>query len=204
MNSMAECEFVESKEVDYTFKTVQLGKHGVGKSSLLIRFAENSFEKIYMMVNDLRVKTIKFDNKIIKLLMWDEPVSKERYRTISPSYYRGSDGIFIIFDVTDHDSFEFIGEYLREINIYVSDKIPKILIGNKCDLSEKRVVSTEDGKEYALKWNLEYIETSAKTGQNVHHSVLVMVKKMIMSKDNEITNELTVPKEKASIICVLL
>eukprot|EP01084_Bolivina_argentea_P106674 190842_1 len=176
---MDECVFVASQEADCTFKTIQLGAHGVGKSALLMRFAENSFEKIYMMINDFRMKTIKFENKIIKLRMWDEPVSKERFRTISSSYYRHSDGIFIIFDVTDQDSFKYTEQYLFDMinRQYVNETVPKILIGNKCDLKEKRAVSTETAKEFAEKWNIEYIETSAKTGYNVHHAVLVMVKK---------------------------
>lgn len=128
------------------------------------------------------MKNIKFEGEIIRLLMWDEPVGKERFRTISTSYYRMAKGIFVVFDVTDLSSFEYVGNYLRDMmdDPNINKDVAKLLIGNKSDLKEQRVVSTKQAQQFADKWNMQYIETSAKTGDNVHQSVLMMVKKMMM------------------------
>ena len=204
---MAQCEFVESKEYDYKFKTVQLGQHGCGKSALLERFADDSFQEKYMLVNDFKVKTIKFENKIIRLLMWDEPVGKERFRSISLSYYRGANGIFFIFDITDRSSLKYVENYLHDIveRDDINKGVAKILIGNKCDLSEQRVVSTKEARTFAKEWNMQYFETSAKSGHSVHESVLAMLKKMVLTHEKKVTNELNVPtKTQNAKFCILL
>ena len=193
---MALCEFVETKEFDHSFSTIQLGQHGCGKSAFLVRFADDTFQTKFMLINDMKMKNIKFEEEIIRLLMWDEPVGKERFRTISTSYYRMAKGIFVVFDVTDLSSFEYVGNYLRDMmdDPNINKDVAKLLIGNKSDLKEQRVVSTKQAQQFADKWNMEYIETSAKTGENVHQSVLMMVKKMMMTKKKQATNELTQPE----------
>ena len=204
---MAQCEFVESKEYDYKFKTVQLGQHGCGKSALLERFADDSFQETYMLVNDFKVQTIKFENKIIRLLMWDEPVGKERFSTISLSYYRGANGIFVIFDITDRSSLKYVENYLHDMveRDDINKEVAKILIGNKCDLNEQRAISTKEAQTFADEWNMQYFETSAKSGDNVHESVLAMLKKMVMTQDKLVTNELNVPtKTQQAKFCTML
>ncbi len=215
--SMYECEFVETvpfnsyaqknknakPPYDYLFKTVQLGERRVGKSALLLRFAEDLFsENEYTMTIgiEFKIKTIKFEGDIIKLQLWDEPVGKERFRAISRSYYRGAHGIFVVFDVADSASFEFAGKVLEDIiaDGTINEDVVKLLIGNKCDLKEQRQISVERAKEFASQWNMQYIECSAKTGYNVHHAFLVMVGQILRLKQNVRTqeqNKLTLPSQ---------
>eukprot|EP01084_Bolivina_argentea_P008638 16165_1 len=203
--SMYECEFVTDTDkvpFDQLIKTVQLGQRRVGKSCFLTRFVDDKFDDSYIwsIGVDFKITTIRFENKIIKLQLWDEPVGKERFRTITYSYYRGAHGIFVLFDVTSLESFKYVNEYLKDIvdNAKINETVPKLLIGNKCDLANERQVSIHEANEFANKWNMEYIETSCKTSYNVHHAFLVMVKKILMTQHNQVKpqqNKLKLPKK---------
>merc|ERR1712025_1382647 len=111
--SMFECEFVETpprsagvpreKTYDELFKTVQAGQYGVGKSSLLMRFADDNFPTNYITTIgiDFKIKRIRFASKALLLQIWDEPQGKERFRSITKTYYRGAHGVFFVFSVCD-------------------------------------------------------------------------------------------------------
>ncbi|CAK0828973.1 unnamed protein product [Prorocentrum cordatum] len=116
---------------------------------------------------DFRFKTIPVDKKTIKLQIWDT-AGQERFRTITSAYYRGADGIVLIYDVTDRETFAHVDEWLAEVDRYVTDSTVKILIGNKCDLAEERQVAAEDrGKKKAEALGMCFLETSAKAATNV-------------------------------------
>ena len=101
---------------------------------------------------------------------------QERFRTITTSYYRGAHGIIIVYDITDKDSFDNIRQWLYEIDRYASDNVSKLIIGNKTDLSHRRVVTYEAAKEFCDELNVQYIETSAKSNVNVDETFLTMAK----------------------------
>lgn len=153
---------------EYLFKILIIGDSGVGKSSILLRFAEDTFTESYISTIgvDFKIRSIEQDNKIIKLQIWDT-AGQERFRTITTSYYRGAHGIIIVYDVTDAESFTNVQQWLLEINRYSSENVTKILVGNKSDLEHRRVVSTFSGQEYAESLNIDFIETSAKNTNNV-------------------------------------
>ena len=109
---------------------------------------------------------MELEDKIIKLQIWDT-AGQERFRTITSSYYRGAHGIIVVYDVTDLDSFNNVKQWLHEIDRYASDSVNKLLVGNKADLTEKRKISYEAGKELAESNGIEFIETSAKETTNV-------------------------------------
>lgn len=113
------------------------------------------------------------EEKAIKMQIWDT-AGQEKFRTITSSYYRGAHGIIIVYDVTDRDSFVNVNNWLQEIQRYASESVNRLLIGNKCDLEEKRIVSFEEGKQLADSLGIVFIETSAKTSQNVEQSFLRM------------------------------
>lgn len=98
---------------------------------------------------------------MVKLQIWDT-AGQERFRTITSSYYRGANGIIVVYDVTDRESFANVKQWLHEIDRYASENVHKLLVGNKIDLEKKRVVSTEEGREFAQSIGIEFIETSAK------------------------------------------
>jgi Ras-related protein Rab-1A len=166
-------------EYDYLFKVLIIGDSGVGKSALLLRFTEDTFSEYYISTIgvDFKIRTIEQDGKYIKLQIWDT-AGQERFKTITSSYYRGAHGIMLVYDVTDGESFTNIQQWLTEISRYGSDTVTKLLIGNKSDQENKRVISTNSGKEYAESLNINFIETSAKTSNNIDDAFYQMTREI--------------------------
>lgn len=160
---------------DYLFKLLLIGDSGVGKSCLLLRFADDSYVDSYISTIgvDFKIRTIELDGKAIKLQIWDT-AGQERFRTITSSYYRGAHGIIIVYDVTDMDSFNNVKQWLSEIDKYASDNVSKLLVGNKCDLTEKRAVDQQMAKSFADELGIPFLETSAKDASNVEQAFLTM------------------------------
>lgn len=137
-------------EYDYLFKLLLIGDSGVGKSCLLLRFADDTYTESYISTIgvDFKIRTIELDGKTIKLQIWDT-AGQERFRTITSSYYRGAHGIIVVYDVTDLDSFNNVKQWLHEIDRYACDNVNKLLVGNKCDMSARKVVDYNTAKEFA-------------------------------------------------------
>lgn len=123
-----------------------IGDTGVGKSCLLLRFADDTFTENYISTIgvDFRFRTVKLDKRVIKLQIWDT-AGQERFRTITSAYYRGADGIIMVYDVTNQESFNHINEWFIEVNRYAAENTCKLIVGNKVDLPN-RVISTEQLK----------------------------------------------------------
>ncbi|KAI0927851.1 GTP-binding protein of the rab, variant 2 [Taiwanofungus camphoratus] len=132
---------------DYLFKLLLIGDSGVGKSCLLLRFAEDAFTDSYLSTIgvDFKIRTIELEGKTVKLQIWDT-AGQERFRTIAAAYYRGAHGIVVVYDVTDNESFENVKGWLHEIERYASETVKKLLIGNKSDLVERKVVAYSAAK----------------------------------------------------------
>ena len=154
-------------EYDYLFKLLIIGDSGVGKSSILVQYIDSVYYDNYISTIgvDFKIKTLEMDGKQIKLQIWDT-AGQERFRTIISSYYRGARGVILVYDMTDINSFKNLDYWLNEINIHSNINISKLLIGNKCD-NLHISVTTEEGKLFAEKNNIDFIETSAKTGANI-------------------------------------
>lgn len=153
---------------DYLFKILIIGDTSVGKSSMLVRFADNSFSGSYISTIgvDFKIKTVNVDNNVVKLQIWDT-AGQERFRTITQSYYKGSNGIIVVYDISNKDSFDNIKNWMVDIVKYASQNIQLFLIGNKSDLDTQRQVSVEEGQQFATSRNMIFFETSAKNGLNV-------------------------------------
>lgn len=166
-------------EYDYLFKLLLIGDSGVGKSCLLLRFADDTYTESYISTIgvDFKIRTIDMDGKTIKLQIWDT-AGQERFRTITSSYYRGAHGIIIVYDVTDQESFDNVKQWLSEIDRYASEKVNTLLVGNKSDLTAKKVVSYEAAKEFADSVNMEFLETSAKNSTNVEKAFMAMAQQI--------------------------
>eukprot|EP01084_Bolivina_argentea_P124721 220988_1 len=162
-------------EYDYLFKLLLIGDSGVGKSCFLLRFADDTYTESYISTIgvDFKIRTIDLDGKTIKLQIWDT-AGQERFRTITSSYYRGSHGIILVYDVTEKESFDNIRQWLFEIDRYASENVCKLIVGNKCDLSDKRVINYDVGKEFADDLAIPFLETSAKDSTNVEQAFLTM------------------------------
>ena len=168
-----------SEQPDFLFKMLLIGNSGVGKSCLLVRYAENSFnENFFNTIGvDFKIKTIALDNQNIKLQIWDT-AGQERFRTLTASYYRGAHGIIVVYDVTDRDTFENVRQWMQEIDKFATDSVCKIIIGNKCDLADARKVTTEEGQELAQQYNVPFLETSARSDVGVENCFLTMAKQI--------------------------
>lgn len=168
-------------EYDYLFKLLLIGDSGVGKSCLLLRFADDTYTESYISTIgvDFKIRTIDLDGKTIKLQIWDT-AGQERFRTITSSYYRGAHGIIVVYDTTDLESFNNVKQWLHEIDRYASDNVNKLLVGNKSDLTTKRAVSFDQAKEFADSLGIEFVETSAKNSTNVEKAFMMMASQIKM------------------------
>ncbi|OIR58845.1 MAG: GTPase Rab1/YPT1, small G protein superfamily [Amphiamblys sp. WSBS2006] len=166
-------------EYDYLFKLLLIGNSSVGKSCLLLRFADDTYTENYVSTIgvDFKIRTVEMDGKTIKLQLWDT-AGQERFQTITSSYYRGAHGIIIVYDVTDPDSFKSVEKWIHEADRYASDNVAKLIVGNKTDLFEKRAVESQTAKEFADARNIPLIETSAKNATNVENAFLEMAKQI--------------------------
>ncbi|KAF7728601.1 GTP-binding protein of the rab [Apophysomyces ossiformis] len=164
---------------DYLFKLLLIGDSGVGKSCLLLRFADDTYTESYISTIgvDFKIRTIELEGKTVKLQIWDT-AGQERFRTITSSYYRGAHGIIVVYDVTDQDSFNNVKQWLQEIDRYAAEGVNKLLVGNKSDLTDKKVVETETAKEFADGLSIPFLETSAKSATNVEQAFLTMAKQI--------------------------
>ncbi|XP_027441933.1 ras-related protein Rab-3D isoform X2 [Zalophus californianus] len=135
---------------DYMFKLLLIGNSSVGKTSFLFRYADDSFTPAFVSTVgiDFKVKTVYRHDKRIKLQIWDT-AGQERYRTITTAYYRGAMGFLLMYDVANQESFTAVQDWATQIKTYSWDNAQVILVGNKCDLEDERVVSTEDGRRLA-------------------------------------------------------
>ncbi|VDO59897.1 unnamed protein product [Schistosoma margrebowiei] len=164
---------------DYLLKLLLIGDSGVGKSCLLLRFADETFNETYISTIgvDFKIRTIDLNGKVVKLQIWDT-AGQERFRTITSSYYRGAQGIIIVYDITDQSTFANVQSWLHEISCYANSTVSRLLVGNKCDLANRRAVETSVAKEFADKNQMSFIETSAKDATNVENAFLKMAEKI--------------------------
>ena len=165
---------------DFIFKVLLLGNSDVGKSSLLLRYVDSVWSDTFVPTIgvDFKVKTIEIDGKKVKLQIWDT-AGQERFRTVVSTYFRGAHGIFLIYDITNRDSFKNLENWLIEIEKNASENVLKILIGNKNDLEDERDITPDEGKAFANRNGMQFIETSAKMNTNVNEAFETLGKLMI-------------------------
>ena len=157
-----------TSEPTITFKILTIGESGVGKTCVLRRFVENKFLKNHLATIgiDFKTKTLNINNQEIKLKIWDT-AGQERFRNITTQYYKGADGIVLVYDVTDEASYEKIRDWMEQIlSNTQQEEIGLVLLGNKCDM-DPRSVTEEMGKKMAEELKINYFETSALNGQGI-------------------------------------
>ena len=158
-------------------KLLLIGDSGVGKSCLLLRFSEDSFTPTFISTIgiDFKIRTVEIDGKRIKLQIWDT-AGQERFRTITTAYYRGAMGILLVYDVTDERSFLSIRNWIANIDQFASEGVNRILIGNKCDMTTRRVIEYSAGKMLADEYGIRFLETSAKNSTNVDEAFISLAR----------------------------
>ncbi|XP_063231232.1 ras-related protein Rab-8A isoform X1 [Bacillus rossius redtenbacheri] len=166
-----------AKTYDYLFKLLLIGDSGVGKTCVLFRFSEDAFNTTFISTIgiDFKIRTIELDGKKIKLQIWDT-AGQERFRTITTAYYRGAMGIMLVYDISNEKSFENIKNWIRNIEENASADVEKMLLGNKCELNEKRQVTKERGEQLAIEYGIKFMETSAKASINVEDAFFTLAR----------------------------
>lgn len=157
---------------EWVLKICAAGSYQVGKTSLIRRYAEDKFADSYIPTIgvDVTVKRITTDNQKVKILLWDT-AGQEVFGRIRPMYFEGAFGCIIVYDITRLESFKDLEGWITEFRTPDRAKAPIVIVGNKTDLKEQRVVSTDEGKNFAEKHSVPFIECSAKLGGNEIESV---------------------------------
>jgi len=157
----------------------------VGKSCMLLRFADNSFTDSYISTIgvDFKIRTIELDGKRVKLQIWDT-AGQERFKTITTSYYRGAHGLIIVYDITSMESFNSIKKWLVDVERFASPNVLNLIVGNKSDLAARRAVDHKVAKKFADDLGIPFIEASAKDSVNIEEAFIQLasnIKKNVSS-----------------------
>jgi Ras-related protein Rab-1A len=181
-------------DFDVLLKFILIGESSVGKSSIMMQYADGKYVKDYMSTVgvDFKFKTIDHESKRVKIQIWDT-AGQERFRTITQTYYRGSHGMIVVYDVTDRSSFDKVNYWIQEV-IRNTNNIPIAIVANKIDLIDKRVITTEEGEFCADLNNAVYFETSALNGENIEQLFKELVSESLDL--NKFSNEKTNNNEK--------
>jgi len=174
-----------AKDYDHLFKLLIIGDSGVGKSSLLVRFADNHFSGNYITTIgvDFKIRTIEIGGERVKLQIWDT-AGQERFRTITSTYYRGTHGVIVVYDVSSGESFANVKRWLHEIDANC-DVVNRILVGNKNDDPDRKVVLTEDARRFADQMGIQLFETSAKDNINVEEMFRSVTSLVLKAKKDQ-------------------
>ena len=190
----------EKAEPKIIVKLLLLGDSSVGKTSIIIKYISNKFmdTNIATLGVDYMDKTVDYNNLKVFLQIWDTS-GEEKYRSITKSYYKNAEGLLVIFDITNEESFNHVKNWINEAKDNNSD-IKIILIGNKLDFENERKVAQERALKFAENNSLQYFETSAKNGKNIHKSFKAMIDLILEGKsEQEILNELKKPQKTVSV-----
>nr|XP_009857997.1 ras-related protein Rab-10-like isoform X1 [Ciona intestinalis] len=171
---------LEIPRADWQCKLVVIGDSGVGKTSVMRRFTDNefSFNFVATIGIDFKVRTIKVKEKMIKVQIWDT-AGQERFRSITTAYYRGAKGVIIVYDITSLKSFSHVNNWVINFNRWAGDDVQALLVGNKCDLEDQRVVTKMAGEKLAKEHGMEFSETSAKDCTNVDIAFMRILEKIV-------------------------
>ncbi|KAF8701515.1 hypothetical protein HU200_033540 [Digitaria exilis] len=155
----------------YGFKCIVIGDTGVGKSCLLLQFTDKRFRLAHDLTIGVEygVRIIPVDGKPTKIQIWDT-AGQEAFRSITRSYYRGAAAAVLVYDITRRETFNHVTSWLEDAKQLASPHLTILLVGNKCDLDNRRVVSYEEGERFAMEHGMAFMEASAKTAQNVEEA----------------------------------
>ncbi|GAO45884.1 hypothetical protein G7K_0130-t1 [Saitoella complicata NRRL Y-17804] len=170
-------------EDDYvpTLKILLIGNSSVGKSALMLRFTNDMWapeESSTTIGVDFKVKMVMVGGKPYKLTVWDT-AGQERFRTLTKSYYRNAQAVLVVYDITNRATFEELPRWLKELEANTASDIVKVLVGNKLDKDSSRAVTTEEGEDMADRYNVGFLEASAKSNTHVKECFMEMVETII-------------------------
>ena len=202
----------ESTLFDVKYKIMVLGESRVDKTQLINRYTKGEFGGVYLTTVgvDFQDKIIDIENKKVRLQIWDT-AGQEKFRNVTKSYFQSAHGFVLVYDITDKESFEKLNFWIDQ-NILNGPKNMKfVLVGNKCDLTEHRQVSIEDGENLAKKYNIKFFEASARDGTNVNELFFYLANEIYqdfkfkgnINKVELINLESTTKKKAKKKICIM-
>ena len=180
-------ETEKDNENEERINIMTLGNSEVGKTCFILKYTENFFQELYLTTVgiDFKIKNETINNKQYKLFLYDT-TGQEKYKSIALNIIKNAQGIILMYDITNKNSFESIPEWIRSIKDAKGDNFPMILLGNKLDKEDIRIVSEKDGKDLAKEYNMEFFETSNKDGTNIQEAGRALVNEILKSQENDI------------------
>ena len=180
-------ETEKDNENEERINIMTLGNSEVGKTCFILKYTENFFQELYLTTVgiDFKIKNETINNKQYKLFLYDT-TGQEKYKSIALNIIKNAQGIILMYDITNKKSFESIPEWIRSIKDAKGDNFPMILLGNKLDKEDIRIVSEKDGKDLAKEYNMEFFETSNKDGTNIQEAGRALVNEILKSQENDI------------------
>ena len=183
-------------------KLLTLGESYVGKTTLILNYMNpniktTNLERLYPTIGvDYQKKSVTIDNRNINVEIWDT-AGQEKFKKITSQYYNGADGIILIFDITNKESFEKISFWIQDLSNKIDlDNTCLILIGNKTDLKDQRKVSVEEAQKYAAQYNIEYYEVSGLKNVGIIEMMEFFIKKCYNNNMKEKNNySITISKD---------
>ena len=176
-----------------------LGNSKVGKTCFILRYTDNIFQEVYLSTIgiDFKTKTETVDNKQYKIYLYDT-TGQEKYKSIALNIIKNAQGIILMYDITDRESFESIPEWIKSIKDAKGSNFPMILLGNKLDKEDVRVIKEKEGKELADEYKIKFFETSNKTGTNIQEAGMALVNEIL--KINNLENRESKLSKKNTIL----
>ena len=182
-----------------TLKIIILGSSEVGKTCILNRYFHNEFkENVLSTVGiDFQTKFFKFDGDQKIKVNYIDTAGQEKFRAISVNYLKGTNGVILVFDITNKETFDLLESWLKELKDTNKSNISKVLVGNKSDLAENREVTVEDANKFANNINCKYFEASAKTGENINEALdeIARISYINFSSTEERSNSIVLSKQ---------
>ncbi|KAL4479277.1 hypothetical protein ABPG72_011489 [Tetrahymena utriculariae] len=187
MNKPNQRQFKDN--VDYVIKILLVGDSAVGKTNIMLKYCEQGYKTAHMVTVgvDFKMKTIKVDQKQLKLIIWDT-AGQEKYQAMAQSIYNGAQAVIVVYSITDRNSFMNVRNWIKQISEHVPDQIIITLVGNKCDESEnQRKVDKAEGQALANEYKIPFFESSAKDNINItqlFEETARQIKEKILNNNN--------------------
>ena len=180
----------EDGEYSMIFKMILIGDSGVGKTNILSRYINNTFSETTKSTVgvELGTKVEEFNNTKIKVQIWDT-AGQERYKSITKTYYKGAKGALIVYDITKKDSFQNIDKWIQDLKEFGEEDAAILIVGNKCDLEDKREVTAEEVTKKAEVYKIAFCETSALKAKNIDYAFQTLIKLVAEKMENKKNKE---------------
>ena len=190
-------DFIAKSQMDiknlevFEFKIILVGDPGVGKTSIMTKFVSNEFQNTYLSTIGVEFKSKEIhinNNTCARLKIWDT-CGQEKFRAITRQYFKNSEGVFVVFDLTNKETIKKLDIWMKDIKDNIDNDYFIFLIGNKSDIKDRDLTIAEEAKQFAINKKINYYEVSAKTGSGIYNIFEKMASKLINKKKIEKSKE---------------